>query len=224
MSITITKEHWYTDLAVDMVDANDVFHNTKCSSVSVDNTDTGFHRIRIQARFSLGAVPDAKAARVVLVMRGSVDGQEFESRVSPAQQIEYTGLVSFQQYVLTLTVANPPPYWKLDLYNFTGAILFSTDVNYAGAVQASDVLRRFQFIPAGRLMTVSGDATELVFPLLFYPAGGFGLRGQEIRPQTMVGTLRGLGGVATVVTPFVQVASGGIGRPRGSASGPSAGP
>jgi hypothetical protein len=219
---TVRRYHILSDLPLTLPAAG-LANNRGVRSGVVSNLEYGFKKAFIQVRVKTGLVTSSSPT-VSVVMRRSVNGTDFTT-YELSDPVTLT-VAANQTYTVVLEVADPPPFWAVEVWNQTGAALSSSadqfGAVYAGQYEVETALDQFVFTPTGAFLG-TGDATESSFPLVLTMSGGLLVYGsQDIPVQTMTGLFR-LSGVASVQTPWEQVGIGRLGF-TGAISGPSAVP
>lgn len=187
----------------------------------VDNTNFGFEQLYVQLKLKTSNVINTESStlRIYFIESNDSIGSFKYYRLTKSVPITINN-----SYNTTLWFTTIPPYWGIGVFSDISLSADPTVFNLTSfGVFTQQVDQYFFSYNASGSMGFIGDATETSFPYFYDASGSLALSNVlPIPTVTALGVLS-FGGMATVVTPFVQVATGAF-RKSGVASGPSAAP
>lgn len=188
-----------------------------------DNVTFGFTDLYVQIKLqtSSGTVGDPSLLEIYLIETNDSVGS-----IRRYRNIIDIALEANTPYESGIWVTRITPYWGIGVFNNSSIPLSTnaTDFHLTAFGVATQTADQFFFsYNASGILGYMGDATETSFPYIYDAEGSLALSNMLPVPLITALGILSFGGIATVVTPFIQVATGRISK-SGIASGPSATP
>lgn len=222
MAISVTKKGFYEiPLPIGLAGLNSLGY---ARTDFYDNTNFGFNDLYIQIKFKSGTGDVGSTPYITLYF---IETNDIIGSLKTYRRLGSFAFDPDVSYTTGFWIDNVPTFWGLGVVNNSDSDLASDPTEFVvTAVGLFDQVVDqyfFSYNAAGGPVVFFGDATETSFPYVYEASGSIAFSNMLPVPLiTALGILT-FGGMATVVTPFIQVATGRLHK-SGIASGPSAAP